>query len=88
MKSGVTIRTRDFSRFLRVAQILTGTVLVETAMDKFFEYIWRLETEGLDIPDHARLPSHDSGEPLLRYFVGDEALPDNEVFDETISTKS
>jgi len=35
-----------------------------------------LETEGLDIPDHARLPSHDSGEPFIRYFVGDEALPD------------
>jgi hypothetical protein len=35
-----------------------------------------LETEGLDIPDHARLPSHDSGEPVLGYFVGDEAFPD------------
>ena len=35
-----------------------------------------METEGLDIPDHARLPSHDSGEPVLRYFVGDEAFPD------------
>ena len=35
-----------------------------------------METEGLGIPDHARLPSHDSGEPFLRYFVGDEAFPD------------
>ena len=35
-----------------------------------------METEGLDIPDHARLPSHDSGEPVPRYFVGGEAFPD------------
>jgi hypothetical protein len=34
-----------------------------------------LEKEGLDIPAYARLPSHDSGEPVLRYFVGDEAFP-------------
>jgi hypothetical protein len=32
--------------------------------------------EGLDIPDHAHVPSHDSGELVLRYFVGDEAFPD------------
>ena len=30
----------------------------------------------MGIPDHAPLPSHDSGEPLLPYFVEDGALPD------------
>jgi hypothetical protein len=34
-----------------------------------------LETEGLDISDHARLQSHDSGETVLRYFAGREAFP-------------
>jgi len=28
------------------------------------------------MPSHARLPSHGSGEPVLRYFVGDEAFRD------------
>jgi hypothetical protein len=32
--------------------------------------------EGFDIPDHAHLLSHDIGEPVLLYFVGDEAFPD------------
>ena len=29
----------------------------------------------MDVPDHARLPSHDSCEPVLGYFVEDEAFP-------------
>ena len=55
---------------IRVAQIVTDTVLFEIAINfsNIFGGWW-------DVPDHARLPSHVSGERVPQYFVWDEAFP-------------